>query len=71
MQCDICGGLVPKDKAKRVTTYISPVDATLARELRSKGTYIMRTKVEKNYCVSCAVHRGLVKVRAKAERHSR
>ncbi len=71
IQCDICGGLVPRDKAKKTTTYISPVDATLARELRSKGTFIARTKVEKYLCVSCAVHRGMVKVRAKVERNLR
>ena len=69
VQCSICGGLVPRDKAKKVTTYYSPVDSTLARELRSKGTFIARTSVEKWLCVSCAVHRGMVKVRAKAERH--
>lgn len=71
VQCDICGGLVPRDKAKKTTTYGNLVDAALGKELRSKGTYIMRTKVEKYLCVSCAVHRGMVKVRAKEERHSR
>jgi small subunit ribosomal protein S26e len=71
IQCDICGGLVPRDKAKKTTTFVSPVDSTLAKELRSKGTYIMRTRVEKWLCVSCAVHRGMVKVRAKDERHMR
>ena len=68
VQCSICGGLVPRDKAKKRTTYVSPVDATLARELRAKGTYIARTRVENWLCVSCAVHRGMVKVRAKVER---
>ena len=68
VQCDICGSLVPRDKAKKATSYKSLVDSTLAKELRSKGTQIMRTKVEKLFCVSCAVHRGRVKVRAKDER---
>ena len=67
----MCGSLVPKDKAKRQTTYSSLVDRTLARELRGMGTQIARTRVEKYYCVSCAVHRGMVKVRAKAERYGR
>ena len=69
VQCDICGSRVPKDKVKKTTTYKSLVDTTLARELRSQGTYIPRNKVEKYLCVSCAVHRGMVKVRAKKERH--
>ncbi|MFH0748884.1 MAG: 30S ribosomal protein S26e [Candidatus Bathyarchaeota archaeon] len=69
VQCDICGSSVPRDKAKKTTSYVSPVDYVLAKELRSQGTYIMRTKVEKTLCISCAVHRGIVKVRAKNERH--
>ncbi|MFH0897542.1 MAG: 30S ribosomal protein S26e [Candidatus Bathyarchaeota archaeon] len=71
VQCSKCGGLVPRDKAKKVSSYVSMVDSTLARELRSQGTYIARTKVEKWLCISCAVHRGMVKVRAKVERHLR
>jgi len=43
----------------------------LARELRAAGTYIASQKTIKYYCVSCAVHYGLVKVRAKDERRRR
>ena len=71
VQCDMCGAHVPRDKAKKHTAYFSPVDSALAKELRSQGAFITRTRVEKYYCVSCAVHRGMVKVRAKAERYSR
>lgn len=71
VQCSMCGGRVPRDKAKKVTVYSSLVDSALAKELRTKGTYMPRHAVEKYYCVSCAVHRGISKVRAKAERHSR
>ncbi len=68
IQCDMCGKLVPRDKAKRVTRYVSPVDPLLFRELKAKGAIIPRQVVEKWYCVSCAVHRRVVKVRAKSER---
>jgi small subunit ribosomal protein S26e len=68
VQCNSCGSMVPRDKAKKVTTWVSFVDAALARELKAKGTYIPREQVTKYYCVSCAVHRGVVKVRARAER---
>jgi len=68
VQCDLCGQLVPRDKAKRVTKYRSLVDPMLARELRAKGTIISRQVAEKWYCVSCAVHRRVVKVRAKSKR---
>ena len=71
VQCDGCGGLVPRDKAKKKTTYFSPVDSTLAKELRSQGAQISRARVERYYCVSCAVHRGMVKVRSKVDRYSR
>ena len=60
--------MVPRDKAKRLTRWISPVEPSLARELRAKGTYISREKVVKLYCVSCAVHFGVTKVRARDER---
>jgi small subunit ribosomal protein S26e len=40
----------------------------LARELRAHGTYIARERVVKFYCVSCAVHFGLTKVRSADER---
>ncbi|MEM4246563.1 MAG: 30S ribosomal protein S26e [Candidatus Bathyarchaeia archaeon] len=68
VQCDNCGALVPRDKAKHVTRFVSLVDRTLAKELRSQGAQIASQKVVKTYCVSCAVHHGVVKVRAKAER---
>jgi len=44
------------------------VDPALARELRSHGAQIAKQKVVKYYCVSCAVHFGVVKVRSKVER---
>ncbi|HVO37011.1 MAG TPA: 30S ribosomal protein S26e [Candidatus Acidoferrum sp.] len=71
VQCASCGQLVPRDKAKKSTRRISFVDAQLAKELRQKGTYIASSFDTKYYCVSCAVHRGIVKVRAEKERHMR
>ncbi len=71
VQCSNCGTLVPKDKAKRVTSRISLVEPALARELRAAGTYIAAQNALKVYCVSCAVHYGHVKVRAKSERRKK
>ena len=68
IQCSNCGMQVPRDKAKRSTHWVSLVDPSLARELRAKGAYIARQKVVKLYCVSCAVHFGVSKVRARDER---
>jgi len=71
VQCASCGSMVPRDKAKKSTRRVSIVDAQLAKELRQKGTYIAAPVDTKYYCVSCAVHRGIVKVRAESERHMR
>jgi small subunit ribosomal protein S26e len=68
VQCSICGAQVPRDKAKRQTRYTSLVDSRLLKELQNQGSTIQRTKVTKYYCISCAVHRGVVKVRGKDER---
>ena len=67
--CSNCGSAVPRDKAKKVTTRTSLVEPTLARELRAAGAYIAAPTTVRYYCVSCAVHYGIVKVRARSERH--
>lgn len=71
VQCGSCGQLVPRDKAKRVSRRISMVDSALYKELRQKGTYVSSRTETRYYCVSCAVHRGVVKVRSKDERKQR
>jgi small subunit ribosomal protein S26e len=40
----------------------------MARELRRQGAILPHEKVMKFYCVSCAVHTGIAKVRARDER---
>ncbi|MEM2112039.1 MAG: 30S ribosomal protein S26e [Candidatus Bathyarchaeia archaeon] len=70
VQCTQCGAYVPRDKAKKVTVPVRLVDVALAKELKEKGALLPRSFHEKWYCISCAVHRGVVKVRAKAERLS-
>ncbi|UCG36457.1 MAG: 30S ribosomal protein S26e [Candidatus Bathyarchaeota archaeon] len=71
VQCSGCGELVPRDKAKRVSRRVSMVDYALAKELKQKGAYISSPVETRYYCVSCAVHRGVVKVRARNERRAR
>jgi small subunit ribosomal protein S26e len=68
VSCSNCGSHVPRDKAKKVTTRLSLVEPQLARELRAAGAYIAAPTTVKYYCVSCAVHYGIVNVRAKSER---
>lgn len=68
VQCSNCGKPTPRDKAKRVRSRPSLVDSTLYKELKSSGAYIARQDIQKIYCVSCAVHFGVAKVRSKEER---
>ncbi len=71
VQCDACGAWIPRSKAKRVTRWVSPVDPQLAKELRKRGAIIQRYPVTKYYCVSCAIFRGIIKIRSKEERKKR
>src|SRR4030042_3534101 len=71
VQCANCGAMGPRDKAKKSTRRVSFVEPQLAKELRQKGTYLASWMDTKYYCISCAVHRGIVKVRAETERHSK
>ena len=57
---------VPRDKAKRNTRRVSFVEPQLAKELRQKGTFLASWVDTKYYCISCAVHRGIVNVGPKA-----
>jgi len=68
VQCSYCGAQVPRDKAKRTTRYTSLVDSRIMKELKDQGASINRTKTTKYLCISCAVHRGVVNIRAKEDR---
>jgi len=71
VQCSYCGALVPRDKAKKISTWPSYMDPQIRKELLQKGTRITTTKTMKYLCISCAVHRGVVKVRSKEDRRAR
>ena len=71
VQCSSCGRLVPRDKAKRKTSYKTLVDYSIGKELRQSGTHIARVPFVKYFCVSCAIHRHHVKIRSGDERKSR
>lgn len=72
VHCSQCGALVPRDKAKKVTGRITFIEPSLAKELRSTWDtfYAPMSTDVKFYCVSCAVHRGIVKVRSESDRRT-
>ncbi len=70
-QCTNCGATVPKDKAKKVTSRLNLVEHQLAKELRAQGAYIASPRVLKWYCISCAIHFGILKIRSASKRRER
>lgn len=72
VQCSACGRMVPRDKAKRVTSRHGLIsDRTLVQELEKQGAIISGTVVDKYYCISCAVHRGICAPRERELRKER
>jgi len=71
IQCTNCGATVPSDKAKKVTSRLTLVEHTLAKELRAQGAYIASPRVLKWYCISCAIHFGILKIRSESKRRER
>jgi len=71
VQCDLCGALLPRSKAKKITKRLSFLDPQLERELRSKGTQILSYSITRYVCIRCAVHYGIVKIRSREERKRR
>jgi len=71
VQCDLCGALVPRSKAKKITRTVSLIDPMLARELRQKGAIIPTYKITRYVCIRCAVFYGIVKIRPRSERKKR
>jgi len=67
VQCTNCGQTVPKDKAKKVTSRLSLVEHQLAKELRAQGTYIASPTILKWYCISCAIHFKILKIRSSSK----
>ena len=68
VQCAGCGGLVPRDKAKQVTRWVSLVDRRMVEELKKRGAYLPRTRITKYYCISCSVHRHITSPRKREDR---
>jgi len=70
VQCDKCGRTVPADKAKIVTKRVSLVDRETERMIRKAGGFVQTKMITQRFCVSCAVHRGMVNIRSRRDRDS-
>ncbi len=68
LTCDFCGRRMPMDKIKKITRWYSPVDPQIRKELKKQGSRVPVYRVTKYICIRCAIHRGIIKIRAEEER---
>lgn len=66
--CSNCGRLTPRGKGKKITRYVSLVDAQIGKELRDQGAIMPREKITEFLCVSCAIHSHAIRIRSTDER---
>lgn len=75
LRCSNCYRSIPKDKAIRKFVVRTIVDTSSARDLKEQSaieTYILpRLYIKQQYCVSCAIHARIVRVRNNEIRRKR
>ena len=73
--CTNCGRLCPKDKAVKRFTIKDIVDASSKKDLEEQRAFdpyvVPKLYIKMQYCISCAIHSRIVKVRSVADRKIR
>jgi len=73
--CTNCGRLCPKDKAVKRFTIKDIVDASSKKDLEESRAFdhyvVPKLYIKMQYCISCAIHSRIVKVRSVADRKIR
>ncbi|XP_051912579.1 40S ribosomal protein S26-like [Hippocampus zosterae] len=73
--CSNCGRLCPKDKAVKRFMIKDIVDASFKRDLEAASAYsnytIPKLCLKNQYCISCAIHARIVRVRSREDRRIR
>ena len=79
VHCANCCRLVPKDKAIKRFLIKNMVDASSARDIKEVSVYndgseeyaLPKLFIKNQYCVSCAIHARIVRVRSGEDRRVR